>query len=187
MNSQFCNKSASPAPRPLPAMCNAFLTANGGTQNATVQDVHQTVDSYAAYAQANCPLHRPDLRDARRALQQGQEGRVLRPGRPIPSWPRSARRESLTLPDVEDEQVHLSPRPQLRAERGPFCSSRTYSTGYKSAGYNSGAGSPSLTIPVPATTRRLRFRPERRVFDRETVGEFRTGRQDQLARPQADR
>ena len=33
-------------------MCNAFLTANGG-QNATVQDVHQDVDSYAAYAQAN--------------------------------------------------------------------------------------------------------------------------------------
>ena len=50
MNAQFCKI----APVALQAACGAFLTANGRTlKDATVQDVHQTTDSYAAYAQAN--------------------------------------------------------------------------------------------------------------------------------------
>ncbi len=50
MNAQFCNI----APAPAVGLCNAFLAANGGTkEDATVQDVNQKVDSYAAYAQAN--------------------------------------------------------------------------------------------------------------------------------------
>ena len=48
----------------------------------------------------------------------------------------------------------------------------TYSTGYKSAGYNSGAGSPSLTtVGNPPVV----FRPERRVFDRETTENWELG------------
>src|SRR4029453_13954768 len=50
MNSQFCNKLVPAGPGRT--ACNAFQASTGGT-NATVQSVHQTVDSYAAYAQAN--------------------------------------------------------------------------------------------------------------------------------------
>jgi iron complex outermembrane receptor protein len=45
----------------------------------------------------------------------------------------------------------------------------TYSTGYKSAGYNSGAGSPSLTTVAGV------FLPQRRVFDRETTEDWELG------------
>ena len=53
MNAQFC-KIVRPIGGPGTACAMRILTATGGTiENATVQEVHQTVDSYAAYAQAN--------------------------------------------------------------------------------------------------------------------------------------
>src|SRR4030095_5366468 len=53
----------------------------------------------------------------------------------------------------------------------------TYSTGYKSAGYNSGAGAPSLTmIPIPNTNpQQFAFHPERRLFGRETTSDWELG------------
>ena len=57
----------------------------------------------------------------------------------------------------------------------------SYSTGYKSAGYNSGGGR-----AVADDGSRTVFRPERRVFDRETMRELGAWREDQLARSQAD-
>src|SRR4029077_14690177 len=47
----------------------------------------------------------------------------------------------------------------------------SYSTGYKSAGYNSGAGSPSITQPVANGP----IDPEKRVFDRETTENLELG------------
>ena len=73
MNSQFC-KIALSARRPI---CNSFLTAMVDNQNATVQDVHQTVDSYAAYAQANSTS--PTSSSRPWADASGTEGRVVRP------------------------------------------------------------------------------------------------------------
>ena len=180
MNAQFCNKivpvtGAPPASPPLRAMCNAFLTANGG-ENAAVQDVHQDVDSYAAYGQAN--VHITDNFYATiggRFTKDKKEGSYAQVTNPFLATVRAA--ETLTLPDISDSRftyrLGLSYEP---SEDHLFFA--TYSTGYKSAGYNSGAGAPSLTtVPVvpPTTPPTFEFRPERRVFDRETVENFELG------------
>jgi iron complex outermembrane receptor protein len=164
MNSQFCKI----APAPAVGLCNAFLAANGGTkEDATVQEVHQTVDSYAAYAQAN--VHITDRFFATlggRFSKDKKEGDYSQTTNALLANVRAA--EALTLPDVNDEKftyrigLNYEPNEDLL-----FFGS--YSTGYKSAGYNSGAGSPSLTTVAG------QFVPERRVFDRETTENWELG------------
>lgn len=167
MNAQFCNKLV-PA-GPARTLCNNFLAATGG-QNATVQDVHQTVDSYAAYAQAN--FHITDKLFATvggRYSKDEKEGSYDQTTNPFLASVRAL--ESLTLPDVNDSKFtyRLGLNYEPTEDHLIFA---TYSTGYKSAGYNSGAGAPSLTTvgnpPVVVT-------PERRVFDRETVENWELG------------
>jgi iron complex outermembrane receptor protein len=164
MNSQFCRI----APAPAKPLCNAFLAANGGTkENATVQEVHQTVDSHAAYAQAN--VHFTDQFFATlggRFSKDKKEGSYDQVTNPLLASVRAT--ESLTLPDVDDSKftyrigLNYEPNEDLL-----FFGS--YSTGYKSAGYNSGAGAPSLTTVSGV------FVPERRVFDRETTENWELG------------
>ena len=167
MNAQFCKI----APAPAKPLCNAFLAANGGTkENATVQEVHQTVDSYAAYAQAN--FHFNDQFFATvggRFSKDKKEGSYDQQTNPLLANVRAL--ETLTLPDVDDEKFTY--RLGLNYEPNEdLLFFATYSTGYKSAGYNSGAGAPSLTTvgnpPVVVT-------PERRVFDRETTENWELG------------
>jgi iron complex outermembrane receptor protein len=167
MNSQFCKI----APAPAQALCAGFLALNGGTvEDATVQDVHQTTDSYAAYAQAN--FHFTDEIFATlggRYSKDQKEGSYDQQTNPLLAGVRAL--ETLTLPDIEDSKVtyrlglNYKPTDELL-----FFG--TYSTGYKSAGYNSGAGAPSLTTvgnpPVVVT-------PERRVFDQETTSNWELG------------
>ena len=115
---------------------------------------------------------------------QGQEGRLLRPASPIPSWRRSRAPEALTFPDVDDERFTY--RLGLNYEPNEdLLFFATYSTGYKSAGYNSGGGC-AVADDRSMPQRQPRSRPTR-VFDRETIEELRARRQDQLAGPQADR
>jgi iron complex outermembrane receptor protein len=173
MNSQFCTI----APLAARPMCNAFLAANGGTKaNATIQNVHQTTDSLAAYAQAN--FHFTDQIFATvggRYSKDEKEGSYDQQTNPLLAGVRA--QETLTLPDIDDSRftyrlgLNYEPNEDLL-----FFGS--YSTGYKSAGYNSGAGSPSLTtIPVtpPTTPPSTVFVPERRVFDRETTENWELG------------
>jgi iron complex outermembrane receptor protein len=69
--------------------------------------------------------------------------------------------EHLTLPDISDSRFTY--RLGLNYEPNEdILLFATYSTGYKSAGYNSGAGAPALTA-------------ERRVFDRETTENWELG------------
>ena len=182
MNAQFCNllvpvTGPPPASLPLRAICNAQLTAAGGQiENATVQQVRQTVDSYAAYAQAN--VHITDQLSATlggRFSKDKKEGSYDQVTNPFLATVRAT--ESLTLPDIDDSRftyrlgLNYEPNEDLL-----FFGS--YSTGYKSAGYNSGAGAPSLTtIPVtpPTTPPTFVFVPERRVFDRETTENWELG------------
>jgi iron complex outermembrane receptor protein len=164
MNKQFCTI----APAPAKPLCNAFLAANGGTkQNATIQEVHQTTDSYAAYAQAN--VHITDQFFATlggRFSKDSKEGSYEQLTNPLLANVRAA--EALTLPDVDDERFTY--RLGLNWEPNEdILVFGSYSTGYKSAGYNSGAGSPSLTTVGGV------FRPERRVFDRETTENWELG------------
>jgi iron complex outermembrane receptor protein len=175
MNAQFCNTFVPPAQVPAAppgvtfrAVCNAQLTAAGGQLvDATVQDVHQTVDSYAAYAQAN--FHFTDELFATvggRYSKDQKEGSYNQTTNPFLASFRAA--ESLTLPDIDDSKFTY--RVGLNFEpTEDHLIFLTYSTGYKSAGYNSGAGAPSLTTVGGV------FRPERRVFDRETTENWELG------------
>ena len=122
MNAQFCNDLF--AGRPLGSLCaTRFLAANGGTkENATVQEVHQTVDSYAAYAQAN--FHFNDQFFATvggRYSKDKKEGSYDQLTNPLLANVRAP--ETSDAAGHQRREVHLSPRPQLRAERGPCCSS----------------------------------------------------------------
>jgi iron complex outermembrane receptor protein len=182
INAQFCDKlvpvtGPPPASLPLRAICNAQLTAAGGQiENATVQEVHQTVDSYAAYAQAN--VHFTDQLFATvggRFSKDKKEGSYDQFTNPFLATVRAD--EHLTLPDVDDSRftyrlgLNYEPNEDLL-----FFGS--YSTGYKSAGYNSGAGAPSLTripAPPPAPPGTFLDVPERRVFDRETTENWELG------------
>ncbi|MCH8616429.1 TonB-dependent receptor [Sphingomonas sp. SM33] len=179
MNSQFC-KIIPPTPLPSPpfppgttqkSFCNGMLAANGGTiENATVQDVHQTTDSYAAYAQAN--FHFTDQFFATaggRFSKDKKDGSYNQQTNPLLATVRAL--EVLDLPDIDDSRFTY--RLGLNYEpTQDLLFFGTYSTGYKSAGYNSGAGSPSLTTvgnpPVLVT-------PQRRVFDRETTENWELG------------
>ncbi|MFL6739877.1 MAG: TonB-dependent receptor [Sphingomicrobium sp.] len=175
MNAQFCNTFVPPAQVPAAppgvtfrAVCNAQLTAAGGQLvNATVQDVHQTVDSYAAYAQAN--FHFTDELFATvggRYSKDEKEGSYNQTTNPFLASFRAA--ESLTLPDIDDSKFTY--RVGLNFEpTEDHLLFLAYSTGYKSAGYNSGAGAPSLTTVGGV------FRPERRVFGRETTENWEIG------------
>ncbi|HEU0311596.1 MAG TPA: TonB-dependent receptor [Sphingomicrobium sp.] len=175
INAQFCNKLVPNAQVPnappgvtFRMVCNAQLTAAGGTlQNATVQEVHQTVDSYAAYAQAN--IHLNDQFSATiggRFSKDKKEGSYDQFTNPFLATVRAD--EHLTLPDVDDSKFTY--RLGLNYEPNEdILIFGSYSTGYKSAGYNSGAGAPSLTTVGGV------FVPERRVFDRETTGNWELG------------
>ena len=175
MNSKFCTI----APAPAKPLCNAFLAANQGhVENATIQNVRQTVDSYAAYAQANVIF--TDQLFATlggRFSKDSKEGSYEQLTNPLLANVRAA--EALTLPDVDDEKftyrlgLNYEPTEDLL-----FFGS--YSTGYKSAGYNSGAGAPSLTTVGGV------FRPETARLRPGDDGKLGAGRKDQLARPQAD-
>jgi iron complex outermembrane receptor protein len=180
MNAQFCNKlvpvtGPPPASLPLRTLCNNFRAATGGT-NATVQDVDQTSDSYAAYAQAN--FHFNDQFFATvggRFTKDKKEGKYDQTTNAFMTTVRAD--EHLTLPDIDDSRFTY--RLGLNYEpNDDVLLFATYSTGYKSAGYNSGAGAPSLTtIPVtpPTIPPSTVFVPERRVFDRETSENFELG------------
>ena len=174
MNAQFCNllvpNVAMPPLTPpgvtLRQACNAFRTATGGT-NASIQDIDQTSESLAAYAQAN--FHFNDKFFATvggRYTDDSKEGRYDQTTNPFLGTVRAD--EHLDLPDVDDHRFTY--RLGLNYEpTEDYLLFASYSTGYKSAGYNSGAGSPSLTTVGGV------FRPERRVFDRETVENFELG------------
>jgi iron complex outermembrane receptor protein len=167
INAQFCNKLVRvtgdpPLSLPLRALCNAQLAAAGGVhiENATVQEVNQTVDSYAAYAQAN--IHFNDQFFATvggRFSKDEKEGKYDQFTNPFLATTRAAEHE--ILPDISDSRFTY--RLGLNYEpNNDILLFATYSTGYKSAGYNSGAGAPALNAA-------------RRVFDRETTENFELG------------
>ena len=164
LNAQFCNKLVPAGPGRT--ACNNFLISPGG-ENATVQDVDQTSDSAAAYAQAN--FHFNDKFFATlggRYTKDKKEGKYDQTSSPFTGTVRAA--EHLVFPDIKDSRftyrIGLNYEPS--EDQLIFAS---YSTGYKSAGYNSGAGAPSLTTVAGV------FHPERRVFDRETVENWELG------------
>jgi iron complex outermembrane receptor protein len=163
MNAQFCNVLSPAALRPT---CEAIRTSTGGVNNA-VQDVFQTVDSYAAYAQANFHFTEKFFATAGGRLSKDKKsGSYNQTTNPFLASVRAA--ESLTFPDISDSRFTYRFGLNYEPNKDMLLFA-TYSTGYKSAGYNSGAGSPSLTTVNGV------FLPQRRVFDRETTGDWELG------------
>ena len=170
MNAQFCNKLV----RPVGSLREHSRATTSSRRPAAPMPLCRTSTRRSTATQ---PTRRPTFtsptssprRSAGATARTRRKGRMTRP--PIRSWPAIRAVESLTLPDVDDSKftyrLGLNYEP---TEDHLFFA--TYSTGYKSAGYNSGAGSPSLTTvgnpPVVVT-------PERRVFDRETVENWELG------------
>ena len=167
MNAMFCNALVPPGP--ARDACNGFLTTNGGL-NATDQDVLQDVQSFAAYTQAD--VHVTDQLSLTlggrwtKDEKDGSYSQVI--SNPFVAGLRAP--EVLTFPDLSDNRftyrlgVNYEPTEDVLL----FA---TYSTGYKSGGYNSGGGSPALSD----------FNPDgslirtRRVFDQETVKNYELG------------
>jgi len=180
LNDQFCT-IVPPTPLPSPpfppnstrqSLCLGILAMNGGTlEDAAVQDVHQTTDSYAAYAQAN--FHFTDQIFATvggRYSKDEKEGSYDQQAHPLLATTVRAP-ETLTLPDISDNRFTY--RLALNYEpNDDLLFFGSYSTGYKSAGYNSGAGFPAVTQPGGPNTPVI---PERRVFDRETTDDWELG------------
>jgi iron complex outermembrane receptor protein len=177
MNSEFCT-IVRPIPSGANTLCNMQLAAAGGTiEDATVQEVKQTTDSYAAYAQAN--FHFTDQFFATlggRYSKDEKEGSYDQDTNSI-FLANTRAPEHLTLPDIKDSKFTY--RLGLNYEPNEdLLFFGTYSTGYKSAGYNSGAGAPSLTripAPPPAPPGTFLDVPERRVFDQETTENWELG------------
>ena len=132
----------------------------------------QTVDSYAAYAQGN--IHFTDQfyatlggRYTKDKKDGTYEQTVTNPfiGAGIFRAP-----EALTFPGVNDSRFtyRLGLNYEPTEDHLIFAS---YSTGYKSGGYNSGGGSASLS----RFDAQGNLIPTRRIFDRETVQDWELG------------
>ncbi|MBS0476939.1 MAG: TonB-dependent receptor [Proteobacteria bacterium] len=155
MQSQFCNALVPLAQRPA---CNTLLTSGAG-QNAADQQFHQKLDSFAAYTQANVNLtDKLTLVLGGRWTKEKKDGTYIQlVNNPFAVAFRGAENTPLTLDDNRfTYRIGANYKPT--SDMMLFAS---YSTGYKSGGFNSGGGTPALG--------------QRRLFTRETVKDWEAG------------
>lgn len=155
MGSQFCNALVPAGPRPT---CNALLAAGGGV-NAAEQQFAQTVKSFAAYGQANFKLADPlTLTLGGRWTKEDKDGTYVQlRANPFVAGLRAPENTVLALKDDRftwRAALNYSPTDGMMV----FGS---FSTGYKSGGFNSGAGAVALN--------------QLRLFGRETVKNYEFG------------
>ncbi len=167
MGAQFCNLLVAVAAQR--AACNTFLTTNGG-QNATDQDVFQTVNSLAAYGQMSIHIADPlTLTLGGRWTQDKKSGSYAqRISTPFVASLRAP--EVLTLPGIKDEKftyrISLNYKPT-----DDVLIFANHSTGYKSGGYNSGGGTPALSTFGPGNV----LISTRRLYDAENTKNYEIG------------
>ncbi len=164
---QFCNV-LTPAGGVRNA-CNANLSATGG-RNATDQDVFQTTKSFAAYGQANFHIAEPlTLVLGGRWTQDEKSGRYSQViTNPFVGGLRAP--EVLTFPDLSEDRFTYRIGLNFKPSEDVLIFG-SYSTGFKSGGYNSGGGSPSLST-FDALGNLI---STRRVFGRESVKNYELG------------
>lgn len=166
LGSSFCNVLVPAGPGRT--ACGNYYTANGGI-GATDQDVFQNVRSIAAYGQGN--IHFSDqltLTLGGRWTSDKKRGTYTQTSSPFTQTLRAP--ETLTYPGISESRftyrVSLNYKPS-----DDVLLFANHSTGYKSAGYNSGGGTPSLSTFDGSgnlvTTKRL--------FDRESVKNYELG------------
>ena len=160
LGTRFCSVLISGAAER--AACSAYRAATGGLE-ATRQDVTQRVKSLAFYGQGNVHLSEDlSLTLGGRWSRDRKRGAYAQLSSPFTLALRAP--EVLTLPSLAEQRftwrVNLSWRPSadvmLFANR---------STGYKSGGYNSGGGTPALSL----FSRSGSLVSTQRLFGRETV------------------
>ncbi len=166
LGSSFCNVLVPAGPGRT--ACNGYYTSTGGI-GATDQDVFQKVTSIAAYAQGN--LHLSDqltLTLGGRWTKDEKEGTYAQSSSPFTQTLRAP--EALTFPGISESRftyrVSLNYKPN--ADVLIFAN---HSTGYKSGGYNSGGGTPSLSTFDGSGN----LISTKRLFDRETVKNYELG------------
>lgn len=166
MGSQFCNVLVPAGPGRT--ACAAYYATNGGVA-ATDQDVFQDVRSLAAYTQGN--IHFTDtltLTLGGRYTSDKKSGTYSQASSPFTRTLRAP--EALTFPDIKEDRftyrVSLNYKPN-----SDIMLFANHSTGYKSAGYNSGGGTPSLS-EVDGNGNLV---STKRLFDRETVKNYELG------------
>ena len=167
LNSQYC----SILPAPFRPACNATLVAGMGV-NATDQDVDQTTKSYAVYGQANFKIVDPlTLVLGGRWTKDKKSGSYSQVvNNPFAGTGILRAPEVLTLPDVSDDRFTYRIGLNYKPMEGVLLFS-SYSTGYKSGGYNSGGGTPSLTTFGPGGV----VLSTKRLFGPETVKNYEVG------------
>lgn len=155
LQSGFCGLAASAAQRPA---CNASLVSPGG-DGATDLQFSQNVKSYAVYGQST--VHLTDRLDATLGVRWTRdEKRGLFDQKVNNPFGAALRAAELTPLSLNDSKVtwraNLSYKPT-----DDLMLFATYSTGYKSGGFNSGGGTPALG--------------QRRLFAREEVDNYELG------------
>lgn len=166
MGSSFCGVLV-PAGPGRTACAAYYATANG--VGATDQDVFQNVKSIAAYGQGN--LHLSDqltLTLGGRWTSDKKRGTYVQASSPFTQTLRAT--EALTFPGIKEERftyrVSLNWKPT-----SDVLVFANHSTGYKSGGYNSGGGTPSLSV-VDSSGNLV---STKRLFTRETVKNYELG------------
>ena len=148
--------------------CGNYYAATGGVA-ATDQNVFQNVQSFAAYSQAN--LHLTDaltLVLGGRYTSDKKRGTYSQLSSPFTQTLRAP--EVLTFPGIKEDRftyrLGLNWKPT-----SDILVFATHSTGYKSGGYNSGGGTPSLSTFDGSGN----LVSTKRLFDRETVKNYELG------------
>lgn len=155
LGSQFCNALVPIAS--LPA-CNGLLATGGGV-NATDQDFAQSVDSFAVYGQANFRIAEPltFTLGGRWTKEEKDATYIQLRANPFAAGLRATENTILALKDDRftwRAALNYKPNDDVMM----FAS---YSTGFKSGGFNSGGGAVALN--------------QLRLFGRETVKNYEIG------------
>ena len=155
LGSQFCNALVPAGPRPT---CNALLASGGGV-NATDQDFFQSVESFAVYGQANIKIADPLTLTlgARWTTEQKDATYVQLRANPFTASLRATENVALAL---EDDRLTWRAALNYKPNDDVMLFA-SYSTGFKSGGFNSGAGAVALN--------------QLRLFGRETVKNYELG------------
>ncbi|HEY5710517.1 MAG TPA: TonB-dependent receptor [Allosphingosinicella sp.] len=166
LGSSFCNVLVPAGPGRT--ACTGYYNSTGGIA-ATDQDVFQNVRSIAAYAQGT--IHFSDallLTLGGRWTSDHKNGTYRQTSSPFTQTLRAP--EALTFPEISEGRFTYRISLNYSPSRDVMVFAN-HSTGYKSSGYNSGGGTPSLST-VDASGNLI---STRRLFDRETVNNYELG------------
>ncbi len=166
MGSSFCGVLVPAGPGRT--ACGNYYTSTGGIA-ATDQDVFQNVRSIAAYAQGN--IHFSDqltLTLGGRYTRDKKRGTYAQTSSPFTQTLRAP--EALTYPGISEGRFTYRASLNYKPTEDVLIFAN-HSTGYKSSGYNSGGGVPSLSTFGPGGV----LISTKRLFNRETVKNYELG------------